>query len=302
MLARLLFFIGIVCCLTACSIHPIPKDVTGLSTAMIVRKIRCEARDAVISKALVYLEYKKLQLNPEELRTLNVEKSHLPPEVKSYFAYFGQTGIVFSFALQGTENNNVSFSSLVSKPISNGTESLGSSFGDTLQRDNIRAFTITNNFQELVQLPADYCNFEPSSPNFQYPIAGAIGIAEMVDTFVDLTLFNNLGGEKDVATAAKRGPPSMGDTITFTTTISAGLVPKVVFTPVGTAARLLNATLILDASRIDKHKVIIGLGLPGGPDKIFGGRMAATGKSAAQRAVEEQILRFEVTKPLVVSP
>ena len=33
--------------LGACSIHPLPEDVTGLKTAQIVHRIRCEAAKAV---------------------------------------------------------------------------------------------------------------------------------------------------------------------------------------------------------------------------------------------------------------
>src|SRR6185295_1159755 len=39
----------------ACAIHPLPEDVTGVSTFYIVRQIRCEAREAIIRSAVGWL-------------------------------------------------------------------------------------------------------------------------------------------------------------------------------------------------------------------------------------------------------
>ena len=44
--------------LSACSIHPVPKDVTGVDTYAIVMRVRCEARLAVMRAARNYLAYK----------------------------------------------------------------------------------------------------------------------------------------------------------------------------------------------------------------------------------------------------
>src|SRR5271170_2404893 len=41
--------------LTGCAIHPLPEDVTGVSTYNIVRQIRCEARQAIFDFAITYL-------------------------------------------------------------------------------------------------------------------------------------------------------------------------------------------------------------------------------------------------------
>jgi hypothetical protein len=41
--------------ISACSIHPLPDDVTGLSTYSIVRQIRCETRDEVIASTIRFL-------------------------------------------------------------------------------------------------------------------------------------------------------------------------------------------------------------------------------------------------------
>jgi len=40
---------------SGCSIHPLPEDVTGVSTYHIVRQIRCEARDTISKVVIGYL-------------------------------------------------------------------------------------------------------------------------------------------------------------------------------------------------------------------------------------------------------
>jgi hypothetical protein len=303
--ALLLIVLG----LGGCSFHPLPEDVTGVDTSHIVRKIRCEARDAVIRKALAYLQYEGYQFDEHRLQTLNFNSLREP--ARSTLAYFSQTGIVLSFTLDMTESDGLSLQGNLIKPLSHGTFTLSPSAGDSVSRDNIRAFTVTDNFSDLVKKVDDsYCDFTLPGPNFQYPIVGKIGIDEIIDTFVDMTLFNDLGGKNDVATSAKRGPPTMADTITFTTTISGGLTPMVTLSPVGTSFQLMNASLAATAMRVDKHQVILGLGLPSAPQFTKTGFTAAfisaapkqSGEAAAVQAVAQQIIRFESTKPLIVAP
>ena len=296
------------CGLGACSIHPLPEDVTGVNTETIVRKIRCEARDAVIRKALAYLEFEKYNFDKASFEKLNF--SSLREPARSTLNYFAGTGIVYSFSLDGTESEGASLSSDIVVPFTHGGLTLSPSLGNSLTRDNIRAFTITDNFSDLVRKVDDsYCDFGPSSPNYEYPITGTIGIDEMIDTFIDLTLFNDLGGKSDIATAAKRGPPTMADTLTFTTTISAGLTPKVAFTPAGSGAYVQDASLPVSISRTDKHSVIVGLGLANAPVASNGltanfvtASPSSAGETAAIQAVNQQIQRFEIPRPVIVAP
>jgi hypothetical protein len=313
------------CVLAGCAIHPLPDDVTGVSTANIVRKIRCEARDAVVRKALAYLQSQGYQYDERSLRNLDMavvrdpRRSPIKEPAASTLDYFSQTGIVLSFSLQQTEQNSVGLTADFVKPVTRGTFTLTPSVGDSLSRDNVRAFTVSDNFNDLVtKMDEAYCNFERAGPNFQYPIVGRIGVDEMVDTFVDLTLFNGLGGA-----ATGKGPPAMADTLTFVTQVSGGLSPKVAFTPVSNNFQLLDASLTASVMRTDHHQVIVGLGLPGVP--IFSRRsgtrvisapqftnkgltaafISATpkqsGEAAAAQAVAQQIIRFEAAKPAIVA-
>jgi hypothetical protein len=323
------YVLALVCILAACSIHPLPDDVTGVSTANIVRKIRCEARDAVVRKALAYLQSEGYAFDERQLRDLDFwalrdpKRSRIRRPVADTLDYFSQTGIVFSFSLQMTESNSASLQADLIKPLTRGTFTLTPSVGDSVSRDNIRAFTVSDNFADLVKtLDDNYCDFKQAGPNFQYPIVGRIGVDEMIDTFVQLTLFNGLGGPN--ASATKRGPPTMADTLTFTTTVSGGLSPKVAFTPVSNNFQVLDASLTASAMRVDHHQVIVGLGLPIGPQfarrdstarsapapqftnhGLTAAFISATpkqsGEAAAAQAVAQQIIRFEATRPAIVA-
>jgi hypothetical protein len=93
--------------------------------------------------------------------------------------------------------------------------------------------------------------------NYIYPVAGRIGIDNTIKTFINLSLFGALSGQKD----ATSKPPTMTDTLTFTTTFKLGVNPMVVFTPVTAAFQLLNASLTTDFERTDRHQVAIGLAI-----------------------------------------
>jgi hypothetical protein len=103
--------------LAGCAIHPLPDDVTGVSTYNIVRQIRCEARQAVFEYAVQWLAGPK---NPdleareigrqfqEGLRPIHTLGPHLfKGEVRKLVQTFSTTGIAYNFQLQMLETNNV---------------------------------------------------------------------------------------------------------------------------------------------------------------------------------------------------
>jgi hypothetical protein len=323
---RLETFSRSICCsvllfgLAACSIHPLPKDVTGYKTATIVRKIRCEARDAVRQASIDYLRRQGHQDVAEDRSLRSLDGNGANPWGLRKFDFLQRTGIVYSFALQGTETDGLTFSSDIIKPISHGTETFSPSLGNTLNRDNLRAFTVSDTFSSLLNLEEGHCNFETSSgPNFEYPIVGRIGIDEMIKTFVELAVTGEVGVSQDPSKEINLSPaglPTMVDTITFTTTISAGLTPKIVLSPVGTAAQLMDASLVGTLMRVDKHQVIVGLALAPtakAPVAAINAKTTAlfishspkgtdTGVAAAAQAVAQQIFRFQVSRPIITVP
>jgi hypothetical protein len=321
--------------LAGCAIHPLPENVTGVKTATIVHKIRCEARAAVINAQIAYLH--KTYPEVADLATLRIRVKQGVSKLVAYnLGYFANTGIVYSFSLDGTETNGATFTADVIKPLAHGTATLTPSLGNTLVRENIRAFTISDNFAGLIDVRNDeYCaQFPVADPNYEFPIVGRVGVDEIVTTFIELTVFDALSPKQDPAAPAPTtaSPIAMVDTLNFTTTITAGITPKVTFTPVGTGLQFMDAMLPVTNMRVDKHQVIIGLALakpytpPGmiaadaelakarwklsyapfvasnNPQLIIATSTADTGEGIALQAVNNQILRFEVPKSLIVVP
>lgn len=281
-----------------CAIHPLPEDYAGLDTTGIVRKIRCEARDGIREKLVQWLLYQKHFALAEDLQSRRLSlngftsaSARLDPTTLLYINLFAQTAISYNFKLDMAETNTLGTTIDLLKPFTNATGSavLGAGFDRT--RQNIRSFTIVDNYRKLVDvIRDDYCDGLIHARNYVYPITGNIGINEMIDTFVDLSLFGGLapkpssadagGGSKmaSLVTAeaalkpsAKKAaapPPTllaMGDTITFTTKLSGSAAPKVVFTPLGRGLSVADASLTAAASRTDVHQVIVAMAVPAPP-------------------------------------
>jgi hypothetical protein len=121
-----------------------------------------------------------------------------------------------------------------------------------------------------------------------------------------------------------KGPPTMADTISFTTAVSAGVNPMIMLTPVTAAAHLAGGSLTASVGRTDNHQVIIGLAVQ--PTNSSSGNASSTSSSkkqanvaprfgllisrpsqlrdveeAALEAVNNHILRFEVPRPLITT-
>src|ERR1700691_6818578 len=137
--------------LSACSVHPLPEDVTNVKTVTIVRQNRCEARAAIIEAQSRYLTHHKYIVNNvEDLRRVKADK-RLDPVIAKNLAYFDTTGIVYSYSLDGTVTNGLTLSGDVIEPLMHpGTATLSPSVSNTLVRDNIRTFTISDNFAGLI--------------------------------------------------------------------------------------------------------------------------------------------------------
>lgn len=266
--------------LSASVIHPLPEDVTGVPTYIIVRQIRCETRQAIIDSALGWLA------NDDRVdaasRAVGLQFANGRPiqefrpglfkgQVASIIQLFFDTGVAYDFELQGTDVNNLDGEVDLAKPFTHSKFTLGIKDGVDRMRKNDRTFTITDTFSGLVQLPDTYCvgrdvqqNYNYNvQPNYMYPIAGKIGVELLVHDFINLTLFANLSKK-----STPQGPPTLVDALTFTTAISGTLTPTYVFTPVGTALNVTNATLTGVASRTDVHTITMGLAIGGAGVKL----------------------------------
>ena len=98
-------------------------------------------------------------------------------------------------------------------------------------------------------------------------------------------MFNGLAGDKGA-------PPTMTDDLVFTTTLSASATPTAMFTPLGTALQLTDASLTAAFKRSDVHEVTVGVAIDKaavsnlGPVRsaLFSDRRDATGLGTSRTA------------------
>jgi hypothetical protein len=279
-----------------CAIHPLPEDVTGYRTYDIVQKIRCEAREAVKSKLIAFLTYPDSPPRTQEIgRELqdgrrsfkNFDTGMLDKTTRRYVDLYANSAIAYDFTFDITEKNNLGGSLNLIYPFSVGTNTLGLGAGNNLQRENNRNFKISDNFHDLLlEVDDSYCLDVRAGENWIYPITGTIGLKEMIDTFIDLNQSGNLIGKENTV-------PTMADTLEFQTMFSGSATPKIELSPAPNRLRVANASLMADASRLDKHKVIVALSLPVHSAKPPAGKKSAKapgprGKTGAEfRALDE---------------
>ncbi len=247
--------------------------MTGVSTYEIVQQIRCETRQAVIDSALAYLTSRdddpasqeigkrfdpKFTADPEPIARLNPKL--FKGDVYKILNVFWTTGVAYNYKLDMTEVNNADGELDFMKALTRGTFGLTLKGGFDRTRENVRTFTVTDNFGDLVQRPI-HCDGRIVGPNYVYPITGRIGVDDMVHAFVYLSLTGNLAGESETPGVIPKGPPTLVDALEFTTTISGSADPKVDFAPIRRTLSVSHADLNVAASRTDKHQVIVGLAL-----------------------------------------
>lgn len=265
--------------LSACSIHPLPEDVTGVNTYHIVRQIRCETRGAAIAIILRVLRREadggdpiaqhllaKYDADPEWIS--NFSPNLFPgadyAQYRNLYNVILSAAVAYNFDLTMSETNNLGTTIDLLGPWSpKFTAPLTADANRS--RSNERTFTVTDTFGNLLKINTlvrgqRYCDQQMVHANYVYPVAGRIGVDEMVLTFFDLTLFGDL--EAQQAKPGAGGPPAMADKLTFTTTIDGSVNPaKVVFNPVGSGLQVADASLSGILSRTDTHVVTVGLAL-----------------------------------------
>jgi hypothetical protein len=315
---------------SGCAIHPLPENVTGLSTNIIVRQIRCETREAVIDSILGYLTNEgNLEGGKVNLQSYNLgwkfkeaykddpfsiskfDPTKLTGFARSVVGLLWNTGIAYNYDLEMTETNNVDPTIDLLRTLPTSSHMLGLQGNFDRQRENTRTFTITDNFGGLVKnVPADYCTKKfIADANVVYPIAGEVGMKKVVQDFLVLTLFDNLSADASKDVTLTKGPPTMVDQLDFVTTIGGTATPKITFTPVGTGLHVADASIGLTASRKDEHKLTVGLYLAAageqsiGPIRagLFQSFVAARGGPAEKGAAAavDQFLRQKALQPKV---
>lgn len=96
--------------LGACSVHPIPDDVSPIPTEEIVRSARCEMRlglfDQVkrllVSKGVRNFDVEALQTHAGRVKIL----AHIPPELSAILDEYGKVAVAYDFEFEITEHDN----------------------------------------------------------------------------------------------------------------------------------------------------------------------------------------------------
>ena len=305
--------------LAECAIRPLPEHVTGITTFNIVKQIRCETREAVFTNLVTALAEnpevfgERAQRIAEGFRGRPDLMAELKPalftgDAGDFVNFFWNTGIAYNFSLDMTETNNLDSEFNFLQTLTNSSRMLGVKAGIDRQRENTRTFTITDDFKGLLNLkPRNYCDEHLAArENSIYPIAGKVGIDRLVHQFIRISLFANLGAKDD------GGAPTMVDTLQFQTILTGSAVPKVVFSPLGRAVQLADASLTAEVTRKDVHTLTMGLSVVAAPaaeatrgKAIFGRLLTSKGsgtRQAAANAVDQELTRQALSRPVIVRP
>ena len=261
----------IVICLAAtvlisgCAVHPLPRDISRETTISIIHNIRCEVKNAIVEKVDGLLKSSRSpvvrSMRPHTVvHNLNKIWRH-DQYVAAKISTYQLTAIAYIFEFLITENNNESASFSFLKPFgsSNTQATLGLGGGITKQRIGKRNIEVVETFQELEKLNCKGSYHR--NTNLLYPVTGSIGMGEIIDTFFRLSE-SGAGGKLPTSLRPSFPNARFVDKLTFTTTVSAGVRPKITLAAVPANFRLVEASGNFSASRIDQHDVTITIELP----------------------------------------
>lgn len=256
--------------LAGCSIHPLPEDFTRDTTFSIVRKIRCEAREALdnISVDVLRKSHRSEVLDiaddvedgNKNVRDLpNYGPKFLEPQIAAVFRTFTLSAVVLDFDFTIKETNDHMIDTNFRDPFTRGVFTLGLKGGKKLERQNQRKFQVGATFSELhgKQFDAEHCShIAAKHKHILYPITGKIGLEELFYTFIKLT------AETGGLGAPSEGPKKLvkfTDTLTFITTLAATATPKITLMSNSSKFRLSDATGTFGETRADSHKVTVSV-------------------------------------------
>ena len=250
-----------------CSIHPVPKNFSGVETTEIVERIRCESYDAIeeqITRMFEMSNDPRAKAAGRRLRedvTEPVEEEHnkvyLEDKFRKRLRAFKNTQIGYAYQLQMEEFNEAAGTGKFTLPLSNGIFTLGFDAGKQKTRKNTREFYIVEKFDELMKNPDNvkHCAKYNINTNYMYPITGSIGMHEIVNTFTKISATGN-----KLVNSEKYG--AFADTLVFTTQLTGGVNPVVTLNPVSKSFQLTNVGIDINNRRTDTHQVQIIFTLP----------------------------------------
>jgi hypothetical protein len=223
--------VSVTALLPGCAIHPLPGDIPQVPTAAIVQRIRCEVQDG-------------LKTFPHETEE---KRRFIESIIKA-------TTIGYEFTFKIEEDNDAPSADLeiTENRISGSKLTLAANASATLHRENKRAFIA---LEDLSTVDGADCSAAAQQANWLYPITGATGMAEVVQSYLKLQLLTDLkntgGTHFDDAV--------FSDALTYTTILSAGINPTLELKAGVGSLRLTKASITGTAKRMDQHDVTVAL-------------------------------------------
>jgi hypothetical protein len=262
--------------LTACSIHPLPDDVSPIPTEAIVAAARCELRAGLVQQVTVWFADEKPRpvtgFDPNTIaeHLQDMKKQFPDVDLKGDWDLYMDIAIAYEWTFDIIETNRADGSVGFRLPLVNptGNFDLNGSASVTAVRQGKRTFKNQDKFKNLLTKDwYNFCNdnrrsvehfpntptggppFVPQPERGLYPMTGTIGLARAVTSFLKVAVQE---GALDTFT----------DELTFTTTLDGKLGGSVTLAPVPKEFRLVNASANLAGNRIDLHKVKVSMAFP----------------------------------------
>jgi hypothetical protein len=250
---------------------------------------RDQARKVELEKSL---PGSKLRSEREQLQRKNFALKMLDttPVAALLRDNFVLSAIGYDFRFTVSEDNNGSGGATFTMPFSNGAFTLSLAGGENKQRKAERSFDVAEFFFEVL---ADHelvgCN---NDANWRYPIAGSVGLRDVAKTYAELSVLGRRlyrsppgagggGGRRSGGGQESAGDRSTGRTstsqmdrdqtsgaagntaeftevLTYTTTITGSVNPRVRLDPVINKFRLTDASILVSGERRDEHRLTVG--------------------------------------------
>ena len=206
-----------------CATHPLPEDFSRTTTRDLVQAVRCELAEGVVN-----------------LR--NVDRPQLETAL-----------VAVEFKLYMDEANNATSGKLsLADPITGGSVAIDLTGSAEKSRSNERSFRIVDTFAVLKKIDGDpQCKERSKHANFIYPVAGRIGLDEVVSTYWDVKSLTTI---KPVGNALP-----FTDKIIFKTKLSAGINPTIKLSSNSASLHLTNVSVNGAVIREDKHQLTVAM-------------------------------------------
>ncbi|WP_206517204.1 hypothetical protein, partial [Mesorhizobium sp. M7A.F.Ca.CA.004.10.1.1] len=228
-------------------------------------------------------------------KNLHDKEKQLKQVVETYSKVF----IFYKYVFDMTQTDNLGGSvdllsvftrGTLTSPIDASFEGKRRAKREFVQKDRVdELLTNLPTIRQCNKFRAELAGGEPL-PNGAYPIAGKLNLIEIVRSFITSNQSGNLIGqisEADLFTQRDKVPvPSMNETLVFTTTLHAGISPKLELGKRLSGTDVKGSTLTATTERVDIHTLTLVMQLP----PTEGGLTVAEARSKAeQQEYERQV-------------